>query len=330
MICCYYPTTVVAIDDDSSFLQNITSLLSSTNCISFESPNRALIFLQNPTSHQRIQSRILKTTITPEDVGTTSDDYAVLFNTRELHKEIYSDQRLHDVSVIIVDYYMDETNGMEICEKLISHPAKKILLTGGVEMDKVAINAFNKGIIHSFINKGDPHFAEQLKQSIAILQDSYFHDLSLKLLPHILDQELRSVLLNPAYINLHYNLKNKLQTIEYYLLDTIGSCLFLNASGEPSWFIVKSESEIKNYAKIALEQDADDVASDLQSISKIPFFFTENDYQHPAADWNNFLHPAQHFPGIKGYYYTVINGNVRNILDNDKIISSQFQLIDAE
>ena len=85
---------------------------------------------------------------------------------RGLHEEIYNKDRFNDVSVIIVDYYMDEMNGIEVCETLSKHPAKKILLTGGADKENIAIDAFNKGIIHRFINKTDPDFPSQIRQAI--------------------------------------------------------------------------------------------------------------------------------------------------------------------
>src|SRR5206468_8133381 len=99
--------------------------------------------------------------------------------------EIYSSARFRDVSVVIIDYHMQEINGIDVCKELINHPSKKILLTGSPDKDKIAIDSFNSGIIHRFINKADPDFLPQLKQAIAQLKETYFRDLSIKILPNI-------------------------------------------------------------------------------------------------------------------------------------------------
>lgn len=227
--------------------------------------------------------------MTPDDINTMPDDYALLINMRGLHEEIYSKTRFNDVSVIIVDYYMNDMSGIELCESLAKHPAKKILLTGGRDKEKIAIEAFNKGIIHRFINKSDPNFSSQLKQAVTALKEAYFRDLSCSLLPYISTSNT-DVLQNPAYVNFVKSLQDQFNIVEYYLLDRSGSAIFLNAEAKPLWFVVKHESEINNYKAIALEQDMDrDFIRMLETFEKILFFFLDEDHQHPVSEWEQFI-----------------------------------------
>lgn len=319
MMYCYYPTTIVAIDDDADFLKTTTQHLEVTDCIAYSSPKKALTSLKNQHAFQRIQARILKTTAVPEESHSLPDDYALLVNMRKLHEEIYSDERFNDVSVLIVDYYMDDISGIDFCESLAEHPAKKILLTGGRDKEKIAIEAFNKGIIHRFINKADPNFVSQLRQAVTTLKEAYFRDLTLTLLPYL--SSSGTILQNPVYINLVKNLQEQFKTIEHYLLDISGSSLFLDAKATPHWLVIKNETELNNYKKIAQEQDIDSgFIRALNQNQKIPFFFLDEDYQHAVNKWDKFLYTAHPLPGIKNFYYAIIEGHIRSNLDKEKII----------
>lgn len=322
MMSCYYPTTTVAIDDDTDFLGILTQHLGIRDCIAYSSPNKAIKSIKNQNPFDRIQSRIVKkTSNAAEDISSCPEDYAVLINMHRLHEEIYNKDRFCDVSVLIVDYHMNELNGIDVCEALATHPAKKILLTGGADKEKVAIEAFNKGIIHRFINKSDPNFPSKLKQAIALLKDAYFRELSLRLLPHMPAASF-GTLQNPAYINFINNQQAQFNSVEYYLLDATGSMLFVDTNGTPVWFIVKNETEIINYIKIAEDQDANqELIQTLANRKMIPFFFTEDDYHNSVSEWNNFLYQAHLLPGLSGHYYANNKGHIRNNLIRQNIFS---------
>lgn len=317
MMCCNYPTTTVAIDDEIDFLRTITQHLGIKDCISYSSPNKAIEALKDQKTFNRIQSRILKNNIVTEDINLLPEDHAVLINLKGLHEEIYTKDRFSDVSALIVDYYMDEMSGIDVCEALVNHPAKKILLTGGADKEKVAIEAFNKGIIHRFISKSDPDFPNKLKQAITLLKDAYFRDLTAILLSNI----TTGILQNSCYINFIRNLQDQYNAEEYYLLDTSGSIVFLDAQGLPVWLIIKHESEINNHEQFAIDQDADkNLIRKLAHREIIPFFFADEDYQYPVSEWDNFSYQSHPLPGVTGYYYAIKQGHIRNNLNKEKII----------
>lgn len=317
---CYFPTQTVVIDDDVDFLTTVTQHSGIADCIPYSQPDKAIAALRQHNAFQRIRSRILKTTDATE--YTTPEDYAVVVNMKGLHEEIYSPDRFQDVSVIVVDYYMDDLCGLDVCEALANHPAKKILLTGGADKEKLAIEAFNRGIIHRFISKSDPNFPNQLSQAITILKEAYFRDLTSSLIPYTTASTHANILQNPAYINFIRNIQTQFNAVEYYLLDTAGSCVFLDMKGMPIWLVVKHESELKDFEDIAKDQEASvALIEKLANREVIPFFFTENDYQSSVKEWGACAYPANALPGVNGYHYTIIEGHVRNNLNFDKIAS---------
>jgi len=319
-MCCYYPTTTAIIDDDTDFLMMMTRHLGINDCLPFSSPDLAVNSIKNQNPYARVSSRIVKKTfVAPEMISECPEDYAVVMNLRGLHQEIYHEDRFRDISVIVVDYHMGNLNGIDVCESLAAHPAKKILLTGGPDKEKVAIDAFNRGIIHRFINKSDANFPGKLKQAISSLKDAYFRDLTAALA--LMSPETGATILqNPTYINFLNDLMAQVGAVEYYALDTSGSALLLNNEGVATWFMVKQESELNGYEQIAEDQDVcPEVRTRLRARSVIPFFFSEKDYQCEAGEWGKFVFEARAFPGLSGIYYAQHQGNIETNLVLEKI-----------
>lgn len=319
MMCCYYPTTTVAIDDDIDFLGILTKHMGIAKCIPYSHPDEAVNKLQNQKPFERILNRVIKSTHQSENSETSSDNHAILFNMRGLHEEIYNKNRYNDVSVMIIDYYMDTMSGIEVCEALKDHPAKKILLTGGADKERIAIDAFNNGIIHRFINKKDADFPNRLKQAVSTLKEEYFLDLNSILLPHV-NTMPRNQYQYPQFINFMRNMLDQFEAVEHYMVDTIGTSIMLNAQGEPTWLVLKHESEMEAYTQIARDLEASQHLLDkLANRSHIPFFFTEKDYQQPTSEWEGLLYSAQSLPGLKTYY--AICKNEQQYIDTNRIFS---------
>lgn len=320
MICCYYPTTTVAIDDDSYFLDILTKHSGIPDCKAFTSPQDAITKLKSNTPLSRLQERIIKTGVRMPDCDSTPEDHTVSYNLHNLHEEIYNKKRFTDVSVIIVDYYMGETNGINVCEALKAHPAKKILLTGGADKESLAIDAFNKGIIHKFISKSDKDLLIKLSQAIHTLKDAYFHDLSQALLPCSASMR-KNPFKYPVFNNFLHDLKNKTNSIEYYMVDIAGTCLMLDENGILTWLVIKHESDMQGFEKLASDMEAPNHL--FQGVAErllMPFFFSEEDYQHPASMWNQFFYPCQPMAGTNDYYYTIFRGGQNQHIDKDRII----------
>lgn len=318
-MCCYYPTSIAAIDDDADFLKAISQYMSIPNYIFFTSPETAINRLINENPFNRIQTRLLNSMNSELD-NATPEYYTHTVNLRKLHEEIYNSARFQDISVLIVDYHMDNMNGIEVCQQLAKHPAKKILLTGGVDKEKIAIDAFNKGIIHRFINKSDENFPKLLIQNINLLKEIYFNELSSSLIPHLPISSAK-LFQNCFYINFLRNFQKQIGSIEHYLLDISGSVVFFDQQGSPTWLIVKNDNELTHYEQIAIDAEtSDEIIISLNKRERIPFFFSDTDYQQPTQNWNRYLYEAKMIPGIAGYYYAIVTGHLRNNIDHNRFV----------
>lgn len=320
MMCCYYPTTTIAIDDDSDFLGVLTQHLDLADCIPYSSPQNAIDTLISHNPPQRIHERVIKGGGST-DIHSVPEDQAFVYNIRGLHEEIYSGDRFNDVSVIIVDYYMNEMNGIEVCEALAKHPAKKILLTGGADKESLAIDAFNKGIIHRFISKTDADFPNKIKQAVFSCKEAYFRDFTASLISH-LPSASTNLYQYPPYVNFTKNLQDQKNAVEHYIIDGNGSSLMLDVDGNPSWLVIRSESDMKELEEIARDSDASaNLILDIADRIQMPFFFSDNDFQQSASDWDKLFYPCQRFPGVPNYYYSVFDGYKNSHINNENIIS---------
>jgi len=146
-----YPTKIVILDDDPLFTDALSeSLKNDYSLLKFNDPNQCINFFKQYTPLSS-NLRFVRGCNELENYNTSGHlpvdiDFSALkeFRTKE--------NRMDEVSVILVDYNMPGMNGLEFCRQLKSLPAKKILLTGEAS-EKVAVTAFNEGYIDCYIKK---------------------------------------------------------------------------------------------------------------------------------------------------------------------------------
>ena len=105
---------------------------------------------------------------------------------------------------------------------------------------------------------------------------------------------------NKSYITGMFRILNVCVSItlnfsyDVYLLDKFGSFLFLDSIGYPTWLILRTHKEIRDFATIAKEEN-DDLSALLQSGNKILFQLTLDDMKTPVSGWSNYLFDAIKF-----------------------------------
>lgn len=314
LYCFYYPTTVTLIDDDQIFLENLAENLSDKIPYQrFDSPQEALTFLQSQQGSIPASQDFLQASIDSEEDFIQPGKSVVNINLSENHNKLYNRKRFSITSVIVVDHDMPGMNGINFCKKLTDSSIKKIMLTGAAD-HKIAIKAFNDGIIHKFIMKDDPNVFENIDKAIFHMQQEYFFDLS-KLVISNIKASTFSYLGNAKFVAFFLDLIKKNFIVEYYLIDQIGSFLLVNTNGELLWFIVKSKQDMINDSQIAVDQNASpDIIKTLNDRNKLLFLFSHDDFKQSVEMWPSYLYPANTIETLEGCYYALINGEeARNI-----------------
>ena len=229
-----FPTTTLFLDDNHDFLLNFVLQLDEDVAYRlFESPTATLEYINNKSS----EIDLWKQTKEPHPQLTS------------FHEPMYNMNRFSEVSILIVDYAMPEMDGLALCRQIAHTPIKKILLTGKAD-EKLAISAFNEGLIQRYVNKSDFNAAEQITNAIRELQFDYFQSIS--------DIVMRRgwftpplCLNNAAFAEMFYLFCRNKHIVEFYLIDLSGSFILLNEDRKPYFLLVKSKDEMALLAKKA-------------------------------------------------------------------------------
>jgi CheY-like chemotaxis protein len=228
-------------------------------------------------------------------------------NIHAIHEEVYNPKRFLDNTVLVVDYAMPSMHGVDVCKELRHLPIKKIMLTGEAD-DEIAIDAFNQGIIDKFIRKGVP--SALVASAICELQKKYFADLSTIIIDSLTKnpEYPPSCLDDPIFIKFFNEFCSQQKYTEFYLLDAMGSFLFLDDDANPTFLIVKDEDGMQaGYEMLELCDTSIDnhLLASLQHKEKLLYFFDMASQKSDPATWSQYVHVAKKIMGKDNYYYAI-------------------------
>lgn len=323
---CYFPSTALFIDDNRDFLLNFVLQLDEGLAYRiFDNPHRALHYIHN----KHCELDLLSQHCLKAD-GVTKESHSVRSNHMDLsaiHAEVYNPHRFSEISVVVVDYAMPGINGLEFCRQIENSNIKKILLTGQAD-EKLAIQAFNEGVIHRYIKKSDADAAEQIINSIYTLQRQYFQAMS-DLIARMLSIQFPSCLHDRKFAQFLQQLRMEKQISEYYLADEKGSFFMLNDDALPSFLLIRSEEDVKQLTKKASFLDLDPIIYQQLAEGKLLPYEPE-----PGGGKEQTMQffPATRIEGNQTYYYAHIEHYDKHLERPQKILSYNRYLeeLDAE
>ncbi|HVV69089.1 MAG TPA: hypothetical protein VHE99_08690 [Gammaproteobacteria bacterium] len=318
---CYYPTTVILIDDQKNFLNELkVGLKDNIPCEYYSEPQKLINLFK--TYHP---NHFINYCVTFDEDSAQENLIVRQVSLRNIHKEIYNPERFKQISLLVADYAMPGYNGLECCDAIHDKYIQKLLLTGEAQND-LAVKAFNSRRIHAFIQKSAPDLMQTLNAVIEELQLNYFLKLSNSLRDNFKDglEYLLTVLDDPAFVKFFYDLCESKQITEYYILDTQGSFLLLDDKAKPFWLLLKDETEMNNLFLHAEAEEAPEIVQEpLRTRSHIPYFHSEADLQTPPSQWNKYFYPAQCLAGQQNYYYILLTDAPFSNLNPKEIKTAQ-------
>lgn len=321
--CCYFPTTVVLLDDELSFLDSVQSALGKKIALRcFQTVEATTNFLQNTVLSETFIERWKLQPRSARYIDDRMRDFDI--DVQKIRAAMYHPERFNQIAVVIVDYAMPRLNGVEFFQTLQDMPFKKVLLTGEAN-EKIAVEAFNQGIIDQFIRKDAPSYLERLQTAITDLEAVYFQDLSKDVITRLKNNPdgLRYCLDDPAFVAFFNQCITTYHPTEYYLTGSTGSFIFLSFNGTPSWLAVKDESELQSHYEIAAladKQPSNFVLNTLKNRQCVPYFYHE---EEKTGKWDSYLHPAEIIHGKTTHYYTayIDNPDIHPIKNRDDVLS---------
>ena len=310
-LCCLHATRVLFLDDSKIFLKIIEAgLKDKVDLLLSSDYKEALEFLHKDQEHlEELTCHLLE--------EKTISDQLMEITIGNLYGQIYNPSRFNYISVLVVDYKMPDIDGIEFC-RLIKNSNIKVILLTAVDDKSAAIQAFNDGIIHKFFLKDASNLNQLLLDAIRELQYQYFLKLCLPVYNN-LPAPSKSFFDNSVYWQLFEQVKEEANAAEYYLIDRFGSFLFLDATGEPTWLVIRDEKEMHDYVDMASEQEADKgIILPLENREKLLFQLTEKDVKLPIEYWVDYLFEAEK---LDGFYYSVIKAKTKNYINWNDVCS---------
>lgn len=301
----YYPTTVAFVDDSRDFLANLSLQLDAGLAFRlYDSPVDALVALNGSFGQSSLVERFFSVSRFGEDIPLSH--HVIELNLDNIAREVHNERRFEQVSVVVVDYDMPGIDGLELCRNLKNPALKKILLTGKAD-EKVAVQAFNQGLIDRFILKQDADVVPILNRAIVDLQLAYFENLG-RMVMDALALGSHTFLRDPIFIEEFRRICTRLNIIEFYLSALPEGILMRDADGVTNLLIVKTEEDLIGHFEIAYDQAAPpELLAALKCNQVVPYFWrTWGEYMPECHDWASYLFPATELKGREWYYYAVV------------------------
>ena len=251
----FHPTTVALIDDDVRFLESFEQVLSRDFIVRrFDSPQAGLNHLVGADAEHLSRIARLGGYATSESPTNEVDRLQILLSSYISQLRGYA-SRFETVSVAIIDLNMPDVDGLMICRALRRRPVRKILLTGNAS-ERVAVKAFNEGLIDRFISKHDPDLINVVTEHVRDLQNAYFRRvtttikdaLSLKFLAFMSEQ---------PFLRYFAELCLERQVVEYYVRAHPPGVELIRADGRSWILLVLSADAVQARADAAREAGAD-------------------------------------------------------------------------
>jgi CheY-like chemotaxis protein len=295
------------VDDNPRFLMHLSARLDSALHFKLLSdPRDALPLVDEKALLIQVTSSAL---VVDEDLEIDRKDLSIFQSYQGVRLTNFLDlveneNRFNEISVIVVDYAMPGMNGIDLCRALSKHPAKKILLTGEAD-HRIAVDAFNEGLIHRFILKQTQEdlLCKELNLAIDEMQNIYFSTNSRKILANL---ALDETFTNPFLIKFFNQIFSQKKYMEFYLLNARGSLLLLDENGEAEIFVCENAKTLDSYALMAKDNEGSNaLINALAAHTHLPYLLIAKDEDLPFDQWENHLLPATQIPSTDLFYALV-------------------------
>ena len=296
----YHPSTVMLVDDNQRFLENFSMQLDQNLAVIYDhSARRALQLLEQHNSGKGLEQRCFSW----QQGRGSNNDYLLRLDVALIEKEISNPDRFAEVAVVVVDYDMPEMSGLDFCKQLSGQRIKKILLTG-VGDEKIAVKAFNEGIIDRFLMKSDPDIEARINQTIHELQQQYFNEVS-RLIQGSLALKSPEFLVDQAFSDFLFMLMAEHQIVEYYYVEDPEGFLLVSDQGKLARLLVYSDESLQRALfNIRPHNPPQDVIKAISSGQSLPWLWASPDEfdDDDPFDWHEFMHPGQRVNGSRSWF----------------------------
>jgi len=301
-----HPTLTVLVDDSDSFLRSLSFQLDPMLASqTFHDTTTALQWLRREP-----QSGCVPLHVNFDMHNLPADQCNVALDLDRIYRIGQQRERFETPSVLVVDYSMPQMNGLQFCEAVAHLPCKKILFTGAAD-EKIAVSAFNRGLIDRYIKKSDDHALDLLEIEIVSLQRDYF-DAQSETLRELVLLHNYHFLGDPALARLVRELSASMGFVEHYIFPNPTGILFLDKFGKASLMMIETEQGMYAQYEIARDSDAPPSLLDALLERRVLPFFSDPDgdgmYSRRVGDnWHRYCAAPRVCQGRETYYWALFD-----------------------
>lgn len=297
-----HPSTVVLVDDNTSFLDSVRFQLGEhLPARTFGDALAAIAWLR-----ERSRASTPAHFFSPGIDTFAAQPLNVALHVERICRVVSDPQRFATPSVLVVDYSMPGLNGIQVCEAVRGLPCRCILLTGAAD-ERIAIDAFNRGLIDRYIRKSDHDALDRLDAELETLQRRYFLEQA-DVLRELLPLHGYGFIDDPAVATLVEQTVACCGIVEHYLVHDPAGFLMLDRDGKCWTLVVETDQTMAAHLEVARDSGAP--PSLLEALERrvvIPNFSEGDGMYSPAfsKDWYRWTAPARVCEGRQRYYWAL-------------------------
>ena len=299
----YHPTRVVFVDDNESFLRSFPlQLPEDLAWLTFTSARECLDHVNS-----RPAGSLEDVCLSLHQRSAAGENDLLRMDLTLIEHEISNPERFSNISVIVADYDMPEMSGLEFLGSLEDSRIKKILLTG-VADEKVAVQAFNEGLIDRFFQKNTPDIMKRLNATIVDMQRAYFRETS-RVIQSALAMKSPDFFHDPAFVAIFEAIAHKHDIVEYYYVEPPRGILMVSDEGDLYRLVIFSEQDLENEIfRLRRNNAPREVLERITDGSHLPCLWTalEHAPEIEDLDWTSCLYPARRIRGNREWRYALI------------------------
>jgi len=306
----FHPTTICLVDDNEAFLRSLSLEMPEDLAFrGFTDPQDALELVNRPVKLAPLVDRCFTLERRPETDPVIHLDLGII------EQEINHRERFERVSVVLVDYAMPSINGLQFCAAVTDPYVRKAMLTG-VADEKLAVEAFNAGLIHRFIPKHTATAVDKLLAFIRELQMAYFNQYTARL-QIALALDPPRFLVDPAIAARVQRLMAEEDLVEYYLVTDPGGFLMLRANGTVVRLVILNAAEQQAQVALARQHGAPPkVRQGLENGRLLALLAGESPADYFGSEtfpWRESVAPAEHITGVETWHLAVFRDPATDI-----------------
>ncbi len=291
-----YPTISLVLSEDEILHEQLLSLKD-------EFIKKLEIFHESSTFLEKLKDDERKN-LSLEEIFSESEEiernlYPIEIEFRNLPK-IYLDKKVRkQISNVILDCSSTKHQTLDICRKIKEYDVQKILLINSGE-EKIALEAFNEGLIDQCIHKNNSTIKSLIKKEISKAQQRYFKNLLYKLEVLLSLREKFTPINDPKFFSTFYSLLEGLNIKEYCLFGLEGYFLLKDNKNREKILLTFSLSEIEALLESKeAEENSSHVLEKINRKKGLAFCLDDFGYKIPEGRyWKDNFHPI--YKKIKG------------------------------